>query len=304
MASLRSKLLIAYFRLTRSKQVFLDTSRFDRSIVDSQRARTAQPPRSLYRRLRIESTEVRGYACVTLSPVHEPSGQHVLYLHGGAYVHSVERAHWHFVGQLVEKLNCTVTVPVYPLAPDNQYDQTQAMIEEAYDRYLASVDAKQQVIMGDSAGGALTLVQAMRLREQGRAQPAHLVLLSPWLDITMRDPAVPVLDRRDPYLSTPGLLEAARMYAGGLAHSDSRLSPIYGTFTGLGRISVFIGTRDVLLADSRRLRGLLADQGISFDYIEYQDMFHGWLLQRIPEARQATAQLAGILKGESLAESG
>lgn len=297
MLSLRSRLLIGWFRITRRKQVFLDTTQFDRSIVDSQRARTSDPPKPLYDRHRVERTDVRGCPCITISPKSARSGQHVLYLHGGAYVHSVERAHWFFVGKLVDELGCTVTLPVYPLAPDNQYDETQAMIAEAYDRHLAGVDPAQQVIMGDSAGGALTLVQARNLRDQGRPQPAHLVLISPWLDVTMRDPAVPVLDRRDPYLSTPGLLEAGRMYSGELDPADPRISPINGDFHDLGRISVFIGTRDVLLLDSRRLRGLMADAGIHLNYFEYQDMFHGWLLQQIPEGRQATAELISILRG-------
>ncbi|MBA8826421.1 acetyl esterase/lipase [Saccharopolyspora lacisalsi] len=297
MTSVRSRLLIGWFRATGRKQVFLDTSRFDRSIVDSQRKRTSKPPAKLYRRHHVRRTDVRGFPCVTLAPRERASGQHVLYLHGGAYVHSIERSHWRFVSRLVDLLACTVTVPVYPLAPDYHYDEAQAVIAEAYERHLADVDPAQQVVMGDSAGGGLTLVLARMLREQGRPQPAHLVLLSPWLDATMRDPAVPTLDRRDPYLSTPGLLEAARMYSGDLDPADPLISPLNGTFDGLGRISVFIGTRDVLLLDSRRLRSAAAREGVDIDYVEYRDMVHGWpLLQYIPEARRATAELVDLLR--------
>lgn len=189
-------------------------------------------------------------------------------------------------------------MPVYPLAPDYHHDETQAMIAEAYDRHMAHVPAADQVIMGDSAGGALALVLARELRERGRPQPAHLVLLSPWLDATMQNPAVPILDQRDPYLSTPGLLEAARMYAGSLDTADPRISPINGGFEGLGRISVFVGTRDVLLLDSRRLHSTTSDLGIEIDYFEYQGMFHGWmLLGGLPEARRATSEIVRVLGG-------
>lgn len=297
MTSIRSRLLIGWFRASGRKEVFLDTSQFERSIVDSQRKRTSKPPAALYERHRVQRSDVRGFPCVTISPRGQGSGRHVLYLHGGAYVHSIERSHWWFVGDLVERLGCTVVVPVYPLAPDYQYDETQAMIEEVYDRHMAHVPAADQVIMGDSAGGGLTLVLARKLREQGRPQPAHLVLLSPWLDATMQNPAVPILDQRDPYLSTPGLLEAARMYAGPLDTADPRISPINGSFEGLGRISVFIGTRDVLLLDSRRLRHTTSDLGIDIDYFEYKNMFHGWmLLSHLPEARRATDQIVDVLK--------
>lgn len=299
MTSIRSRLLIGWFRLSRRKRVFLDTTRFDKSIVDSQRRRTSKPPAKLYRRNRIRRTDVRGFPCATLSPRGRASGQRVLYLHGGAYVHSIEREHWQFVSRLVDLLGCTVTVPVYPLAPDYHYDETQAVVAEAYERHVAGTDPAQQVIMGDSAGGALALVLARQLQEQGRPQPARLVLISPWLDVTMQDPAVPTLDRRDPYLSTPGLLEAGRMYAGDRDTADPLISPINGTFAGLGRISVFVGTRDVLLLDSRHLHRLTSREGVPIDYFEYQDMFHGWLLlKHLPEARRATAEIVDLLRAE------
>lgn len=297
MPSIRGRLLIGWFRLRRSKKIWLDTTEFDKSIVASQRKDTSKLPASLYRRHHIEWSEIRGFPCATFSPRGEPNGQHVLYLHGGAYVHSIEQAHWRFVSRLVSRLGCTVTVPVYPLAPDDHYDVTQAVIAETYDRFLADTDPAKQVIMGDSAGGALTLVLARLLRDQGRPQPAHLVLLSPWLDATMQDPAVPVVDRRDPYLSIPGLLEAARMYSGDLDLADPRISPINGTFDGLGHITVFTGTRDCLLLDSRRLHRIAARDGLDIDYFEYQGMVHGWiLLRRLPEARKATDDLIRILQ--------
>ncbi len=142
----------------------------------------------------------------------------------------------------------------------------------------------------------MTLVLAQEPRAAKRPQPANLVLLSPWLDITMRDPAIATIDRRDPYLSSPGLMEAGRLYAGSLDPCGPRLSPLFGELAGLGRISLFTGTRDVLYSDARRLRAEAARCGIDIDYIEYEDMFHGWMLQAIPEARQATRQLIDILQ--------
>ncbi len=297
MPSMRSWLLIGWFRVSRRKKVWLDTTEFDKSIVDSQRKDTSQLPASLYRRHHIEWSDVRGFPCATFSPRGDSNGQHVLYLHGGAYVHSIEQAHWRFISRLVSRLGCTVTVPIYPLAPDYHYDETQTVVAETYDRFLAETEPEKQVIMGDSAGGGLSLVLARMLREQGRPQPSHLVLISPWLDATMRDPAVPVVDRRDPYLSTPGLLEAARMYAGGHDTADPLISPINGSFDGLGRISVFVGTRDTLLLDSRKLHRIATREGIDIDYFEYQGMVHGWLLlKHIPESRKATAELIDVLR--------
>lgn len=39
--------------------------------------------------------------------------------------------------------------------------------------------------MGDSAGGGLSLALCMYLRDEGYKSPAGLVLMSPWVDLTM-----------------------------------------------------------------------------------------------------------------------
>lgn len=47
---------------------------------------------------------------------------------------------------------------------------------------------------------------------------------------------------------------------------------------------------------ARRLRTLVARCGVDIDHFEYEDMFHGWLLQlSLPEARHATAQIIDLL---------
>jgi acetyl esterase/lipase len=39
--------------------------------------------------------------------------------------------------------------------------------------------------MGDSAGGGLSLALCLYLRDEGYKLPAGLVLMSPWVDLTM-----------------------------------------------------------------------------------------------------------------------
>jgi acetyl esterase/lipase len=221
---------------------------------------------------------------------------HVLYLHGGAYVHQIEPDHWAFFARLIDALACTVTVPLYPLAPRHSHEQTLEMIEHSYQVAFTGVDPANRVLMGDSAGGGMSLVLAQRRKAEGNPLPAHIVLISPWLDITVKDPMVPGLERRDPYLSAPGLIEAGRMYAGDLDPEDPRLSPINGELAGLGRISVLVGTRDVLLADARRLRLLATLHNIDIDYLEHEDMYHGWAMEPSPEGRRARQQIITILQ--------
>jgi monoterpene epsilon-lactone hydrolase len=293
--SLRSRLLIGWLWLTRRKRTFADVGALYESIEESQRPAKQEPPGTVRRRLRVQRRQINGRPCYTIRPLAPASAKHVLYLHGGAYVHQIQRDHWKFIARLIGLTGCTVTVPLYPLAPSHHYDDTIAMVAATHREVLAVAPAADQVFMGDSAGGALALGLAQQLRDAGRPQPKEIVLLSPWLDVTMTDPALPALDARDPYLGVAGLAEAGRIYAGALDRRDPRVSPINGDPRDLGRLSLFIGTRDVLLSDARRFRALCEDAGVPLGYHEYDGMFHAWMLATIPEAERATRELARIV---------
>lgn len=60
-------------------------------------------------------------------------------------------------------------------------------------------------------------------------------------------------------------------------------------------MSLFIGTKDILWADCRRLRDICLVTGAHLDYYEYEHMMHVWMLMPIRESKQALDQIAGIL---------
>ncbi|UJW30614.1 alpha/beta hydrolase [Saccharothrix sp. AJ9571] len=294
--SIRARALITAMWLMRRKQVYADPEKLRESVDSGRRHDHEEPPSLIYRGTRVTRTDVDGTACYTIRPQALTSAKHVLYCHGGAYVHEIQRDHWEFTRRLALETGGAVTVPVYPLAPGSTCAETVPLVRRIHDRVLGDTEPHSRILMGDSAGGALSLVLAEQLREHGADQPKEIVLLSPWLDATMTDPAEPALDRVDPYLSVPGLLEAAHLYAGGLPLDDPWLSPVNGKLTGLGRLSLFIGTRDVLLADARRFRDVTAGRGIDLEYWEYEGMFHAWMLTTLAEARDATRRIVHIVR--------
>jgi acetyl esterase/lipase len=200
-------------------------------------------------------------------------------------VHQIQRDHWKFVSRLIDETGCTVTVPLYPLAPANHPRDTISMVLAAHDAAFAGTASHDKVLMGDSAGGALALVLARALGAAGGVEPKEVVLISPWLDVTMSDP----------YLGVAGLAEAGRLYAGDLDRTDPVVSPLYAPAATPGELSLFIGTRDVLLADARRFRARCAAEGVAVEYHEFAGMFHAWPLADIPEARRALDDLVRIV---------
>ncbi|WP_037306186.1 alpha/beta hydrolase fold domain-containing protein [Amycolatopsis orientalis] len=293
--SLRARALYAWLRLTNRKRTYADIDRFRKSIERSQREGHTEPSRSIRRRFDVRESDVDGRPCYTIRPHDAGIGKQVLYFHGGAYVHQIQHDHWKFFGRLISRTGCTVTVPIYPLAPAHQCPETVEFVRRAYDKFAAGLQPEEQVVMGDSAGAGIALELVKSLRDSGRPVPKETVLLSPWLDLTMSHPAQPALDRRDPYLALTGLNEAARLYSGPLPRTDPRLSPVSGDLTGLGNLTVHIGTRDVLLTDARRLRTLCTEQGVRLGYHEFEGMIHAWMIAAIPEAALAVEEIAHLV---------
>lgn len=248
------------------------------------------------RRYDIERGEARGRNVFTLSPKTRSSNQHILYLHGGAYIANFALLHWRFMGSLVDELGCKITAPDYPLAPASTYRDAFGMVLPVYRDLVRRVDPANLTLMGDSSGGGMALALAQRLREEELPQPANLVLISPWLDVTLQNAMIPEADKRDPFLGVEGGRKAGRMFAGGDDPNGHLLSPINGSLEDLGKITVFIGTHDVLLPDCRRLKARAEAGGVPLDYREYEGMIHVWPLFSLPESRRALAEIASKIR--------
>jgi len=150
--------------------------------------------------------------------------------------------------------------------------------------------------MGDSAGGGLALAVAQALRERGHS-PARLVLIAPWLDATVSHPDQPAVARRDAMLTIDGLVEAARIYAGDVGLDDALVSPIHGEMTGLPPATIFTGTSDLLLPDSRRLLDACRAAGTPCELVEGSAMQHVYPLLPIPEAKPALDRIYSLVAG-------
>ena len=149
--------------------------------------------------------------------------------------------------------------------------------------------------MGDSAGGGFALALAQKSKVDDIQQPRKIILLSPWLDISLGNPQIEEVDPFDPFLGVPGLRKAGAAYAGNSDPANFLLSPIYGPLQGLAQISLFIGSRDILVADARKLYRLATQQGTSINYREYESMLHVWMLLNFPESKKAQREIMDLI---------
>lgn len=226
----------------------------------------------------------------------EQSGNIAVYLHGGAYVSEITPFHLSFCKKLCEKLKCHVYIPLYPLAPENTYERTFAFLLELY-RELRSRDAKI-TLMGDSAGGGLAAAFCMYLKETGDSQPDNLILLSPWLDVSMSGGGYDELEAADPMLSRLGLIETGKAWAGGLSLRDYKVSPMFGDVSVLNNVTMFVGTRELFYPDLVTFYGKLRKAGVSAELYIGREMNHAFNIFPIPEADCAFRIISEKILGE------
>jgi acetyl esterase/lipase len=254
-----------------------------------------EPPASLFGR--VEKTQLQGRNIFTLRPTAEHNAaRHVLYLHGGAYVQGLTLAHWYFLSEIIKGTGTTITVPDYPLAPGATYRESFALVETLYQQLITTCLPSNIVLMGDSAGGGFALALAQKLKADNVPVPGKIILLSPWLDISLKNPAIDLIDPHDPFLDRISLQKAGKLYAGGTSPDHYQLSPINGKLEGLGRIAVFAGSNEILTADARKLKAMTPVKGTELDYYEYPGMVHTWMLLTFPESKKARRHIIDLIR--------
>jgi acetyl esterase/lipase len=255
----------------------------------------APPPKKLTTRHDVTSRTVSGFPVWTVRP-WTGSGRAAVYLHGGAYISGIAAQHWALIGRLADA-GVRVEVPLYGLAPQHTYRDAYPFVHEVYRQLAAEEPPEGIALAGDSAGGGLALGVAQELI--GDRLLRRLVLLSPWLDLTLSHPQLEEVGRRDPWLSRPGLREAAVVWAGGDDPTSPRLSPGNGPFEGLPPTTVLVGTHELCLPDSTDFATAARKAGVEADLTVVDGALHVYPLLPVPEGAEGTRQVVAAVTATS-----
>jgi acetyl esterase/lipase len=231
----------------------------------------------------------------------EPAGDggvrhHLIFLHGGGYIHEIVGSHWKFVGDLVEETNTHCVVPIYPLAPRGTAKEVVPAAGRILLRLIESVGAENVTVVGNSAGGGLSLAAAQWLRDTGHPEPNALILICPGVDGTLSQ-CSPAGAARDVMQDVPGMIEAFRLYAGELDVTNPFVSPLNGSFVGLAPMLIFTGTHDLFHPDIVALADKAARAGVPVEMHVRNGLPHNYPLLPTPEGREARGIIARAITG-------
>ncbi|PCK21283.1 esterase [Bacillus pumilus] len=237
-----------------------------------------------------------GMQVFTLNDQKSSKQKVILYLHGGAWTSQPLNLHWWFMDEMAQSLNAKVIAPIYPKVPHYNYKDTYPKILNLYKEMLKTIESPNQLtIMGDSAGGNIALGLAHLLKMEQLVQPKDIILLSACVDMSLSNPLIPKYAEKDPILAREGMEVITNIWTADQHPNDPLISPIYGDFKGLGKITHFIGTHEALYPDAMKLDEQLTEQGIDIKTFVYPEMLHVFVVMPIPEATDAKQKIVQIM---------
>lgn len=283
-------------KLRKQREILLRPEWLEMAALNRKVITAAALPAHMSAKCDMHEEQIDGMRVVRLVPKFEASGWHIIYTHGGAYVSGLITAHWDIVDALIEATGATVTVPLYPLAPESNHRCAYAFLKAVYLRVLAITPSANVVLAGDSAGAALALGQALEYREAGLPMPARVITFAPWLDISLADPAALAVESHDIVLGIEGLRHCGLWWAAGDDPHTPRLSPLYADVRGLPPIDLYQGTHDLLVVDARTFAAKVLAAGGRMRYFEYAGGFHVFMAARFtPEAKDVFKKVGRTL---------
>jgi acetyl esterase/lipase len=243
----------------------------------------------------IRPLRLAGLHAEEIKPVNEAT-QLILYVHGGAFYLGSLNTHRAFLSDMVARTQMQVIHVNYPLAPEQPFPEALDALFDVYNILLdQGIQAKDIILSGDSCGANLALALALKIRDEQLPQVSGLMLLSPFLDLTLTSESLRFNQKHDALLSIETLETGIDYYVPkAMDKSHPSISPLFADLTGLPPTLVQVGSKEILLDDAQRFKEKAEQANVQVTFKLYTgmwhnfQMFHAWF----DEAKQAMADLA------------
>jgi acetyl esterase/lipase len=225
----------------------------------------------------------------------------ILWIHGGGWVICDLDTHDAMCRLLANESGCEVVAIEYRLAPEHPFP---APLEDCWDalRWVAEQAGEQPVIIaGDSAGGNLAAVCALRARDRGGPDLALQVLVYPATsgDLTTQSCAK-YGSGRDTFLTVADMEWFWTHYVGDAADdSSAEFRPLRAQdHSGLPPSVVVTAEYDPLRDDGFAYAEALRAAGVPVTHHHYDDVVHAFfsLVNLLDRGNEAVAQVAADIR--------
>lgn len=222
------------------------------------------------------------------APRDEAPNGFVFYVHGGSFVAQRSPRITQLVAKFAAAAGARVFAPNYRLAPEHACPAAVEDVVEAFRWFRRTWPDEPVVALAESAGAAILLAALQQLRDAGEAPPDGVVLLSPWVDLSLQSWSVIAASLAG---TTPYTMETlaimAQLYLQGRPATDPIASPLFGTFDGFPPMLIHASQDDILYDDAVRLAEKVRDVGGDLTVRLWTAETHVWERTSSPKAKQS-----------------
>ncbi len=232
----------------------------------------------------------------------------LVYFHGGGFVFGNLDTHDAVCRAIAKESDAVVISVDYRLAPEHKFpaavdDAHAATVWVASNAERLGIDARSIAVGGDSAGGNLATVVAMRCRDAGGPALAAQVLLYPVTNSSSFDTASH-RDFGDAYFLTRPAMQwfTGHYLASPDQKRDPEVSPLLApNLSGLPPALVITAEFDPLRDEGEAYAHRLQQAGVPVTISRYPGMIHGFVSMRgvLAGGRQAIQEAAAFTRSAS-----
>lgn len=205
-----------------------------------------------------------------------------IYYHGGGWVLGDIEGHDTLARNLAERTKCTVVLPHYRLAPEYTYPTA---VEDAYatlewaaeNRGRFAAAGVPMIIGGDSAGGNLAAVTALRARDRNGPDIAFQALVYPVTDANLETNSY-LAEENQLFLNRDGMAWFWDHYVPNDDERDHQdASPLRAdNFENLPPALVLTAEYDVLRDEGEAYAQSLIEAGVPTEFHRMEGQMHGF----------------------------
>jgi acetyl esterase len=225
----------------------------------------------------------------------------VLFMHGGGFVLGGLQTHDEVARILTAETGCVTVAVDYRLAPEHPYpaavdDCFTALQWTAAHAAELGGDAQRLVVLGDSAGGNLAAVMALKARDESGPYLAAQVLIYPVVDLTA--PMLPAPDGEFYILNpeTRAFFNAAYLREPGLAALPTVSPGLAADLAGLPPTLLITAEYDPLCSQAETFAGKLSQARVATTHTRYDGAIHGFATFQVPMQGRVWGQIARWLQ--------
>ena len=226
------------------------------------------------------------------------STQLIFHIHGGVFFLGSLKTHRAFLSQIAARTQMQVLHVDYPLSPEHPFPEAVEALFAVYLNLLEQgIQAKDIILSGDSCGANLAVALAVKIRQAQLEQVSGLILLSPFLDLTLTSESLRFNQKHDALLSIEALETGIDYYLPKeIDRDDPRVSPVFEDLTGLPPTLIQVGSKEILMDDGKRFQQQAEAAGVEVEFKIYTGMWHNFQMFSawFEEAQQALADLAAF----------